>query len=210
MDAEKLSPEVENIFDTCVRVFLLKGYETSTMEDIAEACSISPEALKGYYATKHDLTFAALRWYYLKFSRHVRDEMAMHSDLYAAMEAVLFAFIEICSDQIHANKGLFLRTFVDISYVDDEVKKEFEVLEADWQGQMLNKFRQCQSELKNPADVEILAYYVRTVIEGFYEMVKFNTPDEVMYQLARVSLEVVESRMKTAPPPEQKRIFDRP
>ncbi|SFT42410.1 transcriptional regulator, TetR family [Pseudovibrio denitrificans] len=200
----KVTPEIENLFDQCVKVFLLKGYETSTLEEIAEAGGCTPECIKEHFSTKEELTAAAMRWYYIKYSRQMRAEMAMHQDIYSAMEAVLFAFIEISCDQVHANKGLFVRTFIDIAYVDDVVKKSFEDLQDDWEVQVLDKFNQCKDELKDPSEVEALAHYFLTVIEGLYELIKYGTPCELMYKVAIMSLDTLEVRMKHGQPKKKK------
>ncbi|WP_208990795.1 TetR/AcrR family transcriptional regulator [Pseudovibrio sp. Tun.PSC04-5.I4] len=190
------SPELEAIFDKCVQVFLLRGYETSTLDDITKASGVTREFLDQHFSSKQELTSAALRWYYIKYSRQMRTEMAMHSDLYAAMEAVLFAFISISCDQVQAEKGLFVRTFIDISYVDKGLKKEFEALQDDWETQIIDKFTQCQSELKDPTEIDVLAHYFLTVIEGLYELIKYGTPCEMMRKVALISLEVLAAHMK--------------
>lgn len=204
IEAGNVSPRVETLFDQCVKVFLLKGYETCTLEDIAEASGCSLDCVKEHFSGKPQLTAAAMRWYYIKYSRNMRTEMAMHQDIYAAMEAVLFTFIGISCDQIHAKKGLLVRTFIDISYVDDFVRKTFEDLQDDWEFQITDKFNQCRMELKEDADIEVLAHYFLTVIEGLYELIKYGTPCEIMYKVAELSLGVLEQNMKDGKPKRKK------
>ncbi len=192
--------KVEEIFDKCVRVFLLKGYKSCTMDDIAQAAGCEPDWLKERYPTKPELTAAALRWYHIKYSSNIRSELAIHQDIYAAMEAALFAFIDICFDQLETGRGLFVRTFIDISNVDDTVLQAYQELQDGWEAQILEKFSLCRSELKNPEDAEILACYVITVIEGLYELVKLGKSREVMYKVAILSLNVIESKLKYGQP----------
>ncbi|KZK97640.1 hypothetical protein PsAD5_01874 [Pseudovibrio sp. Ad5] len=204
IEGGNVTPEAERLFDQCVKVFLLKGYETCTLDDIGEAAGCSGDCVKEHFTSKQELAAAAMRWYYIKYSRHMRAEMAMHQDIYSAMEAVLFAFIEISCDQVHANKGLFVRTFIDISNVDEFVKNSFEELQNDWEHQVLDKFKQCKLELKDDADIEVLAHYFLTVIEGLYELIKYGTPCDLMYKVAVASLGVLEAHMKTGQPKKKK------
>ncbi len=190
-------PELESLFDTSIRVFLRKGIISATLDDVAEAVGVPHKTLMATFATKEDLAVSALRWYYLKYSQQMQSVMAMHSDAYSALEGALFEFVELCCDDLKADKGLFWPTLVDLGYVDDELWKAFKDLQFDWEDQIRDKLTQCRNELINPGDIEVLTSYFIMVFEGLYEMVKFGTPREKLFQLIKVSMEVLGSRMKT-------------
>ena len=190
-------PELESLFDTSIRVFLRNGIVTATMEDVAEAIGVSPKTLQVVFGSKQELAVAALRWYYLKYSQQMQSVMAMHSDIYSALQGVLLEFTELCCDDVKAGKGLFWPTLVDLGYVDESLWKEFQNLQFDWEDQIRDKLTQCRDELKTPEDIEVLTSYFIMVFEGLYELVKFGTPREKLYELIDVILEVLACRMKS-------------
>ncbi|MES0871682.1 TetR/AcrR family transcriptional regulator [Pseudovibrio sp. SCP19] len=190
-------PELENLFDASIRVFLRNGIVTATMDDVAEAVGVSTKTLNAAFGSKRELAVSALRWYYLKYSQQMQSVMAMHSDAYSALQGVLMEFTELCCDDLKAEKGLFWPTLVDLGYVDESLWAEFQNLQFDWEDQIRDKLTQCQDELKSPEDIEILTAYFIMVFEGLYELVKFGTPREKLFALIDVTLEVLGSRMKT-------------
>ncbi|SDQ95708.1 TetR/AcrR family transcriptional regulator [Pseudovibrio sp. Tun.PSC04-5.I4] len=194
----ELTPDLESMFDNCVQVFLRLGYETSTMDDLAKAGKVSRPFLDQRYSSKTDLTVAALKWYYTKYGRQMTTAMATHSDISAAMEAGLVSFIEISYDQIRADKRLFVRTLIDISYVDEGVKAAFDDMRNDWEVQVKDKFAQCQNEFIDPTEIDVLLHYFLTLVEGTYQLIKYGTPSEIMYKVALLSVEVLDAHMKSS------------
>lgn len=191
--------EQEVFFDKALRVLLRKGLLEASIEDVAELVGVDKEMLTLAFPTERDLLIAALQWYYLKYSQQMRSVMALHSDAYYALYNVLIEFTELCWDQAEAERGLFWPTIVDLGYVDDVLSKEFEKLQFDWEEQIRDKLEQCKAELAKPEDIDTLTCYFMMVFEGIYELVKFKTPKERLYRLIDMSLEPLQSRMKSHP-----------
>ncbi|WP_109314082.1 TetR/AcrR family transcriptional regulator [Pseudovibrio ascidiaceicola] len=190
-------PELENLFDASIRVFLEKGIKAATMKDVSEAVGVSLDTLEDKFTSKQGLVVAALSWYYLKYSQQMQSVMALHSDIYSAMQAAFMEFTELCCDEIKAEKGLFWLTLIDLGYVDKDLWEQFQGLQFNWEDQIRDKLVQCQNELKDPGEIELLTGYFMLIFEGLYEMVKFGMPEEKIFKLIEVSLEALGSRMKT-------------
>ncbi|QUS57556.1 TetR/AcrR family transcriptional regulator [Pseudovibrio brasiliensis] len=153
--------DVEHRFDTCVQVLLMKGLESSTMADLAQACGIPEKEFVQEYTSKQGVIQAANTWYFRKYTRHLNTEIAMHADLYSAVEALLLSVIDIAFDLKASDKRHSVRTLMELALLDDQFRDNMDEMFAAWYGQLREKVSQFSLELKDPSEIEALTFYVK-------------------------------------------------
>ncbi len=194
----ELSPELETALDSCVKVFMLQGFEHATLEDLANASGTSKDFLEEHFATKEQFCAAALRWYFTKFYRQLRSVLALHSELYPAVEAVLYEFIELSREQYTAGTALRFHTLMDIVELDEELSAELRALKVEGMDHFTSKFTQCKGELHDHEEALALAQYYATVFEGLSVMVQHGMSHNDLYKMASLSLEVLSNHLRKA------------
>lgn len=186
----------DELYDVAIRVFLKKGLEQVTLKDVAEALKIDESCLTERVTDKNGLMLEACRWYFIRFSQQIRATMATHSDLYAAVEAVLHVYVEMCVDEFSSKRGKLIYTIVDLTLAEDATEQEMAQLKTAWEDQLRDKFRQCRDELKDPEDHRALAQYYLTLMEGIYEVLRYGATEEDVYRTVSLALDPLEKRMK--------------
>jgi len=176
----------------------MKGLEAASMADLAQASGISEEQLLKDYKTTQGVLRAAITWYFNKYSRMLNAEMAMHADLYAAMEALLRSVIDLCFDLQASNRKHSLRTIFELSLQDEQYRASFEEMFGVWTENVHEKVAQFSSDLKDPSETEVLTHYVLAVMEGLYDLIRYGAQKEMMHQVVDMSLIVIAAKMKPA------------
>ncbi|WP_275078324.1 TetR/AcrR family transcriptional regulator [Pseudovibrio sp. Ad37] len=192
----ELSPELETALDSCVKVFMLQGFQHSTLEDLAVASGTSRNFIEKHFATKEQFCAAALRWYFSKFYRQLRSVLALHSELYPAVEAVLYEFIELSREQYDAGTAMRFHTLMDIAELDPELSEELRKMKLEGMEHFIYKFTQCKGELQTDDEATSLAKFYTTVFEGLSIMVQHGMSHEDLYSMANLSLEVLANHLK--------------
>ncbi|SDQ16384.1 TetR/AcrR family transcriptional regulator [Pseudovibrio sp. Tun.PSC04-5.I4] len=198
---EELFPAkvLENLFDKSIRLILQKGLKVVSVEDIAAESGVNLTLLQEAFPKKQQILRAIVHWYYIKFGQQMCSDMAMHSDIYAAIRTTLIEFAQLCFDRSREGLGLFRPTVVDLCYLDETLWEEFLRYNHVWEEVVHEKLLQCQLELKNPEDIEVLSDYFQMTFVGLYELIKLNTSEKSIYKMIDLSLEVLRSRMKYPP-----------
>lgn len=188
--------ELERLFDKTLRLILQTGLEDIDTAAIASVSGVDAVQFQSVFPTKQHFLRAIVHWYYIKFAQQMGSIMAMHSDIYSAMESTLNEFAQLCFDRKRDALGLFRPTVVDLCYVDEALWAEFLHHHHIWEELLHEKLRKCQEELKNPQDVLLLTSYFRMTLAGLYELVKLGASEDTIYQTINLALEVVRSRLK--------------
>lgn len=170
---------------------MLEGFRHATLKDLAQASGSSKEFIEVHFATKEQFCAAALHWYFSKFYRQLRSVLALHSEIYPAVEAMLYEFIELSREQYVAGTALRFHTLMDIAGLDPDLSKELQKMKREGMEHFISKFTQCKDELKDEQDAKPLAQFYMTVFEGISIMVQHGMPPEDLYKMAGFSLEVL-------------------
>ncbi|SFT42380.1 transcriptional regulator, TetR family [Pseudovibrio denitrificans] len=192
----ELSPELETALDSCVKVFMLQGFQHATLEDLAIASGTSRDFIEGHFATKEQFCAAALRWYFAKFYRQLRSVLALHSEIYPAVEAVLYEFIELSREQYVAGTAMRFHTLMDIAGLDPDLSEELRKMKLEGLEHFIYKFSECEKELINPGEAKALAQYFATIFEGISIMVQHGMSHDDLYKMANFSMEVLANHLK--------------
>jgi TetR/AcrR family transcriptional regulator, transcriptional repressor for nem operon len=117
MPAEKQF-DVEDVLEKAMAVFWLRGYASTSVQDLVEATGVNRASLYATYKDKHSLFLAALRLY--STSIHFK-RLAEFERRYAPLEAIrrtLLAFTPHAADPTD-NRGCFLtNTALELSAHD--------------------------------------------------------------------------------------------
>ncbi|SDQ95788.1 DNA-binding transcriptional regulator, AcrR family [Pseudovibrio sp. Tun.PSC04-5.I4] len=175
---------------------MLQGFQHATLEDVAAASGTSREFIEQHFATKEQFCSAALRWYFSKFYRQLRSVLALHSELYPAVEAVLYEYIELSCEQYDAGTALRFHTLMDIAGLDEDLAEELRKMKVEGMEHFLFKFTQCKGELTGNDEATGLAQFYSTVVEGLSIMVQNGMSHDALYKTANLSLEVLENHLK--------------
>lgn len=194
-DAPNLASD--ELYDVAIRVFMRKGLDRVTLKDVADALKVEEEVVKARVGDKKGLMLEACRWYFTKFSSQIQATMATHSDIYAAMEAVLHVFVEMCVDEFSTERGKLIYAIVDMTLSEGLSDEEMAQMKTDWEDQLQAKFRQCRSELKNPEEAHVLAQFYLTFMEGIYEVLRYGATEDDVYKIVSLALDPLEKRMKS-------------
>ncbi len=192
----ELSPELETALDSCVKVLMLRGFQHSTLEDLAAASGASGDFIKEHFTTKEQFCAAALHWYFSKFHRQLQSVLALHSTLYHAIEAVLFEFIELSREQHAAGTATRFHTLMDIADLDPDLSEALRKMKSEGMEHFIHKFTLCKGELHNDDKASALARFYCMVIEGLSVMVHQGMSHEELYRMANLSLEVLVNHLK--------------
>ena len=100
----------QNIADTALRLFTERGYEQTTIEEIATQAEVGTRTLYRYYATKEDLVLGSTR----PGLRQLVDGLRARPDdepLSRSLNAILTQFCYILS--VERERGLVLRELIE-------------------------------------------------------------------------------------------------
>lgn len=175
---------------------MLQRFQHATLEDIAVASGTSREFIEQHFATKEQFCSAALHWYFSKFYRQLRSVLALHSELFPAVEAVLYEFIELSCEQYDAGTALRFHTLMDIANLDEGLAEELRKMKVEGMEHFLSKFTQCKGELAGHEEATGLAQFYTTVFEGISIMVQNGMSRDALYTVANLSLEVLATHLK--------------
>jgi AcrR family transcriptional regulator len=87
-----------NILETALRLFRERGFDATTMRDIASACGLSLGAAYHYFGSKEDLVLAYYDRVQEKHEEEARLALAGLSELSLRLRAVMFTKLDLLQD----------------------------------------------------------------------------------------------------------------
>lgn len=87
-----------NILETALRLFRERGFDETTMRDIASACQLSLGAAYHYFPSKEDIVLAYYDRVQEKHEEEARLALAGLSDLSLRLRAVMFTKLDLLQD----------------------------------------------------------------------------------------------------------------
>ncbi len=187
---------LELLYDHTFREILQLGLKEVSLKQVALEYDIDPDTVTRTFADNKAFVRAILHWHYTKFSLQMRSIIDMHSNPYAALEAALYEFVELCMDRERAGIGMFRATLIDLCATDETLWQEFLNLHEVWVNLVREKLQQSSALLEEPEEIETLVCYFRVVFVGLYEMIKLKRPKEELFMVVNLALETLKSRMQ--------------
>ena len=165
----------ENIVKTALALFLRKGYEKTSLNDIAREVGISKPAIYHYFKNKDELIHQVLTLFFeemRKWSKSRFESCETLKDLLRAFFQSLKSFREVAGILLGERKKKvsysFLELFLATSRKDPSIRKRIE------EGFLLTrKFLKDQlvraqrsGEIRKDIDCETFAFQIHALIEG--------------------------------------------
>lgn len=195
---EIIPPEIEEVMDDCIRLFVLHGYETSSMEDLYAVCGSHRAVIEKTFSSKQQFCSAALRWWLNRAFTELKSVVTLHSNLYPATEAVLYEFIEYSVGQRELQKAAHFHILEEIVVFDEHLNGKLFEYYQEGVKHFSFKFFELKHELKDPASAEVLIAYYVMVMEGLYTYVRRGMPKEALFAFADMSLHTLNAHLKDA------------
>lgn len=166
----------QNVIDTAHKLFIDKGYQATSIQDILDGSGISKGTFYNYFPSKGDLFIAIFRSFYTKI-RHEREKLLIGQD-----SADIEIFIRQLELQMMVNKQSKLLILIEeVRVSNDEELKQFInqtlLLSIRW---MYNRFLDIFGESKKPflLDSVIIFHSMMTHMNHFsYRANAAGTPD---------------------------------
>ena len=166
----------QNVIDTAHKLFIDKGYQATSIQDILDGSGISKGTFYNYFPSKGELFIAIFRSFYTKI-RHDREKLLIGQD-----SADIEIFIQQLELQMMVNKQSKLLILIEeVRVSNDEELKQFInntlLLSIRW---MYNRFLDIFGESKKPylLDSVIIFHSMMTHMNHFsYRANAAGTPD---------------------------------
>ncbi|MBT2646828.1 TetR/AcrR family transcriptional regulator [Bacillus sp. ISL-34] len=166
----------QNVIDTAHKLFIDKGYQATSIQDILDGSGISKGTFYNYFPSKGELFIAIFRSFYTKI-RHAREKLLIGQD-----SADIEIFIQQLELQMMVNKQSKLLILIEeVRVSNDEELKQFInktlLLSLRW---MYTRFLDIFGESKNPylLDSVIIFHSMMTHMNHFsYRANAAGTPD---------------------------------
>jgi AcrR family transcriptional regulator len=166
----------QNVIDTAHKLFIDKGYQATSIQDILDGSGISKGTFYNYFPSKGELFIAIFRSVYTRI-RHEREKLLIDQD-----SANIEIFIQQLELQMMVNKQSKLLILIEeVRVSNDEELKQFInqtlLLSIRW---MYNRFLDIFGESKKPflLDSVIIFHSMMTHMNHFsYRANAAGTPD---------------------------------
>lgn len=136
-----------NIIDAAYRIFNEKGYNNTNTVEIAKEAGISTGSVYAYFKDKKDIFIEALK----KYSNDIMgtimsefEEIPIDEDL----SNVIKIIINILIENHNTSKNLH-DEIMSLSYLDEDVKKHFKILQNEIMNKVLNQLEKRNIKVKN-------------------------------------------------------------
>lgn len=158
-----------------LRLFLDKGYERTSLNDIAGAVGITKPAIYHHFASKDDLLQAVLSLFFKEMGRWSGERFGSCRTLREFLEALfssIGAFQQVADVLLKEERGetpySVLELFLTASKKDPAFRKRLEDGFARTRAALAEKLREAQGrgEIKSHIDCETLAFEIHALIEG--------------------------------------------
>ncbi len=165
----------EKITKTALRMFLEKGYENTSLNDIAREVGITKPAIYHHFKNKDQLFHEVLNWFFEEMGKWSSSRFGSCKnlkDLLRAFFQSLRAFKEVAGILLGQKKRQapysFLELFLAASKRDPGIQKRIEngfLLTRRFLKKRLQVAQQ-KGEIRSDIDCETLAFEIHALIEG--------------------------------------------
>jgi AcrR family transcriptional regulator len=184
----------QEILDAAAQVITNRGLAETRIQDIAEACGVSPGLILYYFESKDRLLVEALTFandqFYLRLSRELRKTPSARTQLDRLIELSVPGLLP--EFDLLDEWALWVEIWVR-ALRDPEMAKEHEVLNRRWRRSIADIVRHGRSTGEFPTDgvdADELGIQVGALIDGLAIQVLMDHSDVTPEDMLRVSREV--------------------
>ena len=157
--SENYDDKKELILRKAAALFAQKGYELSTMMDVAKACNASKSHLYHYFPAKEDLLYAIVKEHTLLLLGRLSSVQDLPLSAQERFDRFVLTFVEIAADS--RNEQLVLTN--EMGFLPPTRVKEIQALETQLVGMVIDLLKQI-----NPHRM------ARTEVQGPYALLLFG------------------------------------
>lgn len=165
----------QRIIKTALRIFLKKGYDRASMNEIARETGVTKGGIYHYFKGKEHLFREALafitaemdRWSTSQF-RAVRSARDLLAGLFGSIASMRDAFAGIVGESEDQHPYSFLEILVNAARRDEGVRREMGTIYAHTRRNIKDLLLQGQQtgEIRSDIDCEALAFEITALMEG--------------------------------------------
>ena len=165
----------QRIIKTALRIFLDKGYERTSLREIAHQTGVTKGGIYHYFESKDHLFREALRfitsemekWSTARF-RSVRSARDMLESLFGSIRSMGEAFADIVGEGSEPHPYSFVEILVNAARRDEGVRREMESTYRRTREEMKALLVKAQGagEIRSDIDCEALALEINALMEG--------------------------------------------
>ena len=136
-----------NIIDAAYRIFNEKGYNNTNTVEIAKEAGIATGSVYAYFKDKKDIFIEALKKYSNNITENVMnklEEIPIDEDLLNVIKIIINISIES-----HSTSSNLHDEIMSLSYLDEDVKNHFKVLQSEIMDKVLNQLEKRNIKVKN-------------------------------------------------------------
>jgi len=165
----------QRIIETALSVFLTKGYEGASMNEIARQARITKGGIYHHFESKEHLFREAIgyitvemgKWSATQF-REVKSAQGLLAALFGSIASMKDAFAAIVGAEGEERPYSFLEVLVNAARRNEDVRREMGAVYAHTREnikQVLDKSREA-GEIRGDIDCEALAFEITALMEG--------------------------------------------
>ena len=148
--ADDYSEKKQSILDRAAELFARKGFDATTMIDVANACGSSKSHLYHYFPGKEVLLFEIVR-------EHITEQAAELQAIVAQplpAEQRFIAFVDLFVKRAAHSRNEHLVLMNDLKYLPEAQRQQVRALESQLVNLMVDLLREINPELMAPAKVQ--------------------------------------------------------
>lgn len=165
----------QRIIKTALRIFLEKGYERTSLRQIASETGITKGGIYHYFESKEHLFRDTLRfitsemekWSTSRF-HSVRSARDMLESLFGSIRSMKETFAHIVGEGVRPHPYSFIEILINAARRDEGVRREMETTYSRTRNEIKEILVKAQDagEIRGDTDCEALALEITALIEG--------------------------------------------
>ena len=187
----------QRIIKAALQLFLQKGYDKTSLNEIAYETGITKGGIYHYFVSKEQLFQEVLSWItrqmgewsrsYFQSCDSIKDLLRF---LFGSIKTMNDTFTSIVGDKESQSPYSFLEILIYAIRNDNDIRKKMESIYSHTRKNIKNQLLQAQKkgEIRSDIDCEILSFEINALIEGTIllsmldESVDLETIGERLYQ----------------------------
>ncbi|HEX6278700.1 MAG TPA: TetR/AcrR family transcriptional regulator [Pyrinomonadaceae bacterium] len=189
--------EIDEAIETAMTVFWTKGYQGTTIPDLADAIGINRPSLYAAFGSKENLFKLALDRYRNDPASYVNRAIAQPT-AFEVFQSLMEGVVELVTDPKRPGGCLFVCGTHTLTVPDDEIGLELARRRVAGEQDILERFARAQREgdLPERNDPAALAKLAATLMWGIAVQASNGAPRDQLQQVVRLAIEGVRSQFE--------------
>ncbi|QYK07004.1 TetR/AcrR family transcriptional regulator [Shewanella zhangzhouensis] len=183
--------DCEAALEKALEVFWQKGYDGASLSDLTEAMGINKPSLYAAFGNKEKLFLKAIELYENRPSSFFLPALAKPT-AYEVAEHMLYGAAMNMADKSHPQGCVIIQGALSCSEAAATVKEELINRRIEGELKLRERFAKAVRESDLPVDteVEVLARYIGTVLQGMAIQANNGSTREELMQVANIALKI--------------------